>query len=487
MKTRQSPPNPRRKARAPGAAIPAGAGAAAAGSCEPGAVGSVRTIGSAGFARAAHFARTAAHAAHFACATARAAAAIRTTTLGAVLFALILISLAAPHVQGGSLGEDTMQVFEVLRQASIDEIYDQWGTWIDFTLFLFLFIPLTQLALGRHFVGRSGKILAVAVGLILSLGLAVMERTMHFNLRSFGPVAALLAMAAVGMLIFLTLKHLGVHAVTAAALSYILMYFSLQAVGPGLYDWIYDRAPWVSIILILCMAIAIVKGVRSIWPSIRARTQLPTAVAAKGRTEEGLREEEKGVKALRKLTKTEHRDTKKMIRDLERAKTMIKTGKAKQEVCEMLHALEFQDDEILRHVYELKQLTERLRSLDLAAYHQLRDQYQGTALKEQRDHLRKEIHDEMDKVQAEQTIEQFEKLLEDRSMHARNYLKLVANYVDSNDPGGAVTLVDKAISCMKDIQTGTERVRKLEKHLCRLLNHERDIAHDETRLEKKAA
>jgi hypothetical protein len=404
-----------------------------------------------------------------------------------LLLLLVAFALVAPIVVHAGFAGDGTKVLDVLRQVSVEDIYNQWGTYVDFILFMFLFIPLAQVSLGKHFTGRPGKMVAVTVGLMLSLGLAVMERTMKFNLRSFGPVAALLAMAGVGLVIFITLKHLGVHAVTAAAIAYIMMYFSLQAVSPGLYDWIYDRAPWVSLILLLCLVIAIVKGVRSIWPSIRARTQLPTAVTARGRNEEGLHEEERAVKALRKVTKTEHKDTKKMIHDLERAKTLIKTGKSKQEVCAMLQALEFQDDELLRHADELKQLAERLRSLDITAYHKLRDQYQGTRLEEQRAHLRKEVHDELEKIDAEQKIEHFEKLLEDRGMHARNYLKLASNYVDGNEEGGAVTCVDKAITCIEDIQTGADQMRRLEKKLSHLLSHERGAVQAETRLERKAA
>jgi len=409
-----------------------------------------------------------------------------------LILVLAVLALVAPLAMGASMSSDAMDALRALRGVNLSNLYDDYYGFIDLALYLVLFVSLAQLSLGKHLEGRHGKMVAVAVGLMLSVGLVLMELAMGFNIRSFGPVAAMIAIAGVGLVIYLALRKLNIHITTAACASYILMYFSLQAVSPGFYDWIYDKAPWMSILLLFCMVVAVVQGIRSIWPSkakLSSLTQrrVPEGVTAQGRTREGLKEEARTVKGIKKLTKTQHKDTKKMIKDLERVKTLIKTGRSRQEITSMLQGLEFKDEELVRHAYSMKQLTDRLRSLDVAAYHKMREQYQGTQLKEQRNHLRKEIHDELDKLQAEGQIEQYEKLVEDRGLHARNYLKLAGTYLDSNEKGAAVTLVDKAIDCMEQIQTASDRMRRLEKKIVHLLSHERDVAKAETKLAKKAA
>jgi len=255
------------------------------------------------------------------------------------VFLFLLLALAVLSQSVFAYGSH--EFFGSMRNVDIEHFYDDYALFIDLALYILLFVPLSLQALGKHFGGRHGQKVSLAVGLILSLGLTLMERTMHFNIRSFGPIAAFLVVLVIGVLIYFTVKSLGASEIVSLCIPYILIYFSLQSVTPSLFDWAYERAPWISLLFLLCIVVIAVQGIRRIWPSVTEATRR-------------LFVEEKQVKEVEKITETEIKDTKKMIKLLKRARSSIEKGKAESEATALLEEVQFKEEALVNQAEELK-------------------------------------------------------------------------------------------------------------------------------------
>src|SRR3989338_243363 len=59
------------------------------------------------------------------------------------------------------------------RGFDLAEIYGKYGMFIDFVIYLVLFIGIAQATLMKHFEGTGGKTVVVVVGIMLAVGLTV--------------------------------------------------------------------------------------------------------------------------------------------------------------------------------------------------------------------------------------------------------------------------------------------------------------------------
>ena len=397
-----------------------------------------------------------------------------------ILLWLFVLMLIVPIV-AAELAGDTREVFDLLRGVNLEQTYDDYSSFIDLILYLLLFVPLSLHTLGRHFEGRHGRMVSIAVGLMLSLGLFLMESTMGFDIRSFGPLAALLLINAVGFIVFLSLRRLGTHTLSATCTTIVLVYSSLQAVSPGVFDWFYVRAPWLSIIVLLCVVVLAVRMVRAVVKALGLRTgELPNSrTPIEGRA--ALDEEGKNLRLMKKTVQAEFKDARKMIRALDRVKSLIRSGKSRKEALALLQDLRFKDEELLGHAQTLRVLVERIKKLDVVAYERLKERFAGAQLKEQRKTLKASLLNELEKLRAEAKLTAVEEAVEKNATEIHASLKAAAHHLEQNEVSASLAQVDKARDNLLAIQKGALELRSLEKKLQRLL------AGEEYLQEKRAA
>ena len=141
----------------------------------------------------------------------------------------------------------------------LESVYDKFGPFIDAVIYLIIFLGLTQATLGRVFESRKGgKAVMTGVGIVLAISLALWEREAGFNIKSFGPVAALILIALMGYAIWTALKSLeieGLDTFTTTAIAYLLVFNSMAAVVPNVIQWINKNMPIVGAILALLAAV----------------------------------------------------------------------------------------------------------------------------------------------------------------------------------------------------------------------------------------
>jgi len=150
-------------------------------------------------------------------------------------------------------------LFAPLRDLNIVQFYATNHYWVDFFIFLFVFIPIARFTVGRRFGGREGKVLATAIGIVLALSLALIEKRIGFNLQSFGPIAAAIIIFLVGSVIFHLVKSFGTGIGPAGSISLILTYFLLRATVPNFFLWLANNkwTVWLHAALVLAVAISI--------------------------------------------------------------------------------------------------------------------------------------------------------------------------------------------------------------------------------------
>lgn len=174
----------------------------------------------------------------------------------AAIFIFSSLALAASAQQAPNFWEAIFQPFG----SRLEQVYDRFGPFIDAVIYLIIFLGLTQATLGRIFEsrGRGGKTVIIGIGIVLALSLALWEREAGFNIKSFGPVAALILISLMGYAVWTAIKSLeieGVDTFTTTAIAYLLVYNSMAAIVPNIIEWINKHMPIVGAILALLTAV----------------------------------------------------------------------------------------------------------------------------------------------------------------------------------------------------------------------------------------
>jgi len=120
-------------------------------------------------------------------------------------------------------------LFHPLQYLDISSFYDLYHYWIDFFIFVCLFISVGKITIGRRFGGREGKVLSVVIGLVLALSLSLLESRVGFSIKSFGPFAAGILIFLVGLVVFYLVKSFGAGTVSSGSFAFVII--------PSLWDW----------------------------------------------------------------------------------------------------------------------------------------------------------------------------------------------------------------------------------------------------------
>lgn len=155
--------------------------------------------------------------------------------------------------------------------------YQQAASFIDFVLYIFIFLYITRYAISKRFEGATAKSLSVVIAIVLAIGMSVFgsERMFDFNLGKLAPLAGLILFAIIAMIAFNVIKGFGAGTASAGAWAYLLLYGILSATASKYLTWLYDKIPFFEGILYIGVIFAIfsiLKGLWSIVPITRGQT-----------------------------------------------------------------------------------------------------------------------------------------------------------------------------------------------------------------------
>lgn len=183
-----------------------------------------------------------------------------------LLFFVFLFSSVVIAAEEESIQDILSSVFEPLagKDFNFAKTYDDYGKFIDLILYIVFFIGVAQFTLMKRFEGVGGKLVVVVVGIMLAVGLSAWAYSQNppFTLKSFGPIAG----AIVSLFIFVSMfkivrAMMGGHGwgegSSAFFITFIFVWYCMQAVVPQVTDWIYS-VPVIGGILPLFINIAMI-------------------------------------------------------------------------------------------------------------------------------------------------------------------------------------------------------------------------------------
>lgn len=367
------------------------------------------------------------------------------------------------------------ELFRAVSRLDIPTFYSLHTSVIDFTIFLVFFLGAALVAFREKFPGRGGKALVVAIAIVLSLSLTITERAMGFSIKSFGFLAAATFLGIVAILLLIVLSRLGVSKTLAGSITFILLYFSVQAISPGLADWVNRQIPWAGFLFWLAIIFAVGHAVVTLWPFgwfTRPRLALAGASTGVSHGTKASRLEVKAVKSrMVKPTKSVKRDASKIASIVRRTQKQLgyvgQDNQLRAQIITNLQGLEPLELEVLQKLRKLEQMDAQLKQFDLASFASLRKIYRGLP-SAQRSKYKKRILAERKKLAVEDRIEHLgsslQRMLKDFDAQRRVAVQLISA---KDDHRGAEAL-KQCLHYLRYIKSLATDTGKLEKDFLRL-------------------
>ena len=376
------------------------------------------------------------------------------------------------------------RIYDSMRGLDVERFYDDYGSIIDFTIYLLFFLGAAKVTLGRHFQGRGGKAIIIAMALVLSISLAVTEAMMGFNIKSFGPVAALIFIGIIMVVLFLMLRSLHLSTIPAAAISYVLVYLSMLAISPSVFEWIDARVPLLGLILALGVLASLVVCLVWAWRRVSRSVHKPGVSTSRPdatSTVSVLKDERAEMKfatdqldRLKKLTKIGLGDISHLIRLLEDFKRLISMkGRSEKETTRLtkdLEAIKGLDTAFRNRIADIRETQEKMHTLDATLLAQTKQRYPRSSGAERRV-VGDEMRTQLRKLRKENEL----KHIEDKALEAldcfNDLLRSCIYQLNRNAKVEAVTVLDEAIKAVKRIKIQFKQLRHFEKKLQKLTKH----------------
>lgn len=121
---------------------------------------------------------------------------------------------------------------------------------VDMALYFFVFAAAARVAFAKTFPGHEGKLLSVAVGLLLAVGLAIAQRTLGFSTESLGPVAVSLLCGVVFLAAYNFIARSGVSKPLAVLLSALLGLALARAAMPRTFSAFLSQNPLLVLLIL---------------------------------------------------------------------------------------------------------------------------------------------------------------------------------------------------------------------------------------------
>ncbi len=186
------------------------------------------------------------------------------------IFLILLLNLASAQYY-----YDQSFDYGFLSAGGLDDvlyIYEIYSGWIDFFLFLLIFLGLTQAVFQGSHLSSQAKPLSIGISLALSFALVSWERYNGVTLLSFGPIALLIFLLLLFFVIFEFLKKLGVGWVASVAWAYVICFAGLMIFGHNLLSNVVDYFGGLFQLLYLLFWVAIIIGIIGLFAATPARS-----------------------------------------------------------------------------------------------------------------------------------------------------------------------------------------------------------------------
>jgi len=372
--------------------------------------------------------------------------------------------------------EELLKSFEYLE---ISFLYNNYSFIIDAVIAFLIFFGVAKVTLGKRFEGRGGRAIIIGIGLALSMGFLLMEKSLNFSLRSFGPLAVGIILLLVGFVLYGLLLSLGFNHTNSLCLAYIIDYLSLRLVAPNIFDWIANTAPFINGILGLGFLMALFKLIFSLFSrnSLKSiSSKLPSKPNIKSNTEDydkEMEEDKEEVDIIKsrliKPTKKEIKDSEEMIETInEMIKLIEEYGTTPHAIRELSNYLvKIRDKEHYAMVYfnYINKIMDKIGRFDNEFYTTLKAECETAQGSEQKRLKKKEIEAEEKKREIEEVIEKIEKLILQHTKKFRQCINYAVQNLRNNNPNEAIKCLKESLKIESKIKDLFEQIKELERDL----------------------
>lgn len=390
-----------------------------------------------------------------------------------LLLVLALLLTGLPAARAGVIGD----ALDSLRHIDIASFYADYSGIIDAVIFLLVFIGLAHLTIGKRLGdSRAGKAVSIGIGLVLALGLMVMEKTMHFSIASFGPYAAGIFVILSASVLYFLLRKLGAGSALSVSATYIVVFFLLQAVVPGFFDYLREHArtlyDLLAVGMLLCVIAAVWRFMAMLWPDSGSLSglgaRLEPVAAGPALTDTARADLGEELRLLRgKLSEIQakrRKDSDRIVSDIDSITSAMAqagdTAESRQVIADKLKDIAPRDHKLRTSLRALQKLYERVQRLELGALAELRK-----LPPDQAKTAKKQIKAELQKLKAGERIKAIADKIEAHDSVFRERLSKAVEELNQGRTGSAMELLKQA----RDSEAKTQELSKEIDELTRLL------------------
>jgi len=396
-----------------------------------------------------------------------------------VLFALVLAVLLLPAVSATLLDE----LFEPFRDFDVASFYDTYQGFVDFTIYLIIFVGVAQITLGKRFGdSRGAKAIVVGIGLTLALSLLIMQETMDFSLVQFSPFAAGVFIILMATMIF-RYMHSFAGVFSSFSIAFIITYFSLKMVVPSFFWYIKEKSPFLNSMLALIAIVSFFGGfvgiLRKIFPDTEeiikgASRKLEMKAKPLPRTEEAeLEYEEKALYGrLGTLARKRVKESAELIGELEEVFSLIQSHGSSHEGRQFI-ARKIEKDivprehSLAKEMRVTRKIMQRIESFDIGVLRALKNKPQKVKGK-----AKTLVQQQLNKINAEQNMKKLEEKVEKHIKALASCIEQSAASLKAQDVQQAKNWILSAIDNEKQALETLREVKNLQKLILEITRQE---------------
>lgn len=363
----------------------------------------------------------------------------------------------------------------------IIKVYDSMPVFFDFTIYLILFIGLTQTVFHKHFEdNRGGKAVIIALGIALSIGMSFIANQYGFSLKSFGPVAFIVLLVLVGIFIFKAVFKTGMNIGSTVSFAYVLVYLALYSITPAFFNSILTKVPFIRSVFAICLIIVCFKLIISVFKKDSVLGNniknlgiiSPTFSDLKNNLAFDSGMEKSGIRDIRE----DKHISNAIIDDLSRLRALIdnyrinRTEETRSNVNNLIEDILKKENIALKKLDEIARNENRIESLDLGILKEFRQEYNRLPASAQR-YIMKEIRDEKNKLNYEHESREIGSLIRMNEQNFRYCLHEIINSLKLLDFDKANSWIEKASLIKKQESNYLNSLAGLERKLMHLSSY----------------
>ncbi len=379
-----------------------------------------------------------------------------------------MIDLHAPN-QRFVIQKDVLSIiFDPLRGIDIARIYLQHSSVIDFVIYFILFTGITRATLGTRFTGKPGRLISLAVGIILAIALSVTQYRMHFNIASFGPYAAALILCLAAVVFHQVLINFGASFKISLAISYILIYATIRSFVPSFFDWLLLRIPFLAAVLSLAFIIALITLLFAIWPKGRSigTGADDTGLFSEYRLpiNESYDQADMAERFSRHISLKENEIFINLKTILKHLPQSMRTNQGRIELIEALNRIRIENHQIFAQLEKMKLIDKAIFEKDIAAFQKILGMTK-TIPKETMPKAIEALQQTRKRIELEKSIEAMEPKTREIIEKIQSCIGAVIGQIEQGDAQRARSVLGEAIQFEKPLKRIMDYLSKFERAL----------------------